>query len=159
MKECFLIGTTMSKFSKLELEEIKQIKVGKWDIISEYHRIDWEEKGHNTGESKIHGTLIAILGYQKRTGQTPHFFDVEERDGEKGKTVKQHGKEKWITSKEFDKIIDKIGTKFYSNIFSPAIKNLYKNGYSYNEVKKAVDSPSKIGAKVTLDKFIPHLIE
>lgn len=146
-----------NNFSKAELEKIKKIKIGKWDIISEYHRIDWEEKGHNEEESKIHGTLIAILGYQKRTGQSPHFFDVEERDGEKGKAVKQRGEEKWITSKEFGKVITKIGKKFYDEIFTPALKNLYKEGYSYTEVKKKVNIPSKIGAKVTLDEFIPYL--
>ena len=144
-------------FTDEELEKIKKIKIGKWDIISEYHRVDWEEKGHGEEESKIHGTLIAILGYQKRTGQSPHFFDVEERDGEKGKTVKKRGEEKWITSKEFDKIINKIGEDFYNDIFSPAIKNLYDKSYTYNEVKKAVNIPSKIGAKVTLDNFIPFL--
>ena len=145
------------EFTEEDLEKVKQIKVGKWDIISEYHRIDWEEKGYNEEESKIHGTLIAILGYQKRTGQSPHFFDVEERNGEKGKTVKQRGSEKWITSKEFDKIVNKIGNEFYSKVFSPAIKNLYKAGYTYSEVKKKVNIPSKIGAKVTLDNFIPFL--
>jgi hypothetical protein len=147
----------LKEFSESELERIKRVKVGKWDIISEYHRIDWEEKGHNNEDSKIHGTLIAILGYQKRTGQSPHFFDVEERDGEKGKTVKQRGEEKWITSKEFDKIIKKIGDDNYREVFSPAIKSLYRKGFSYNEVKKAVNIPSKIGAKVTLDNFIPYL--
>jgi hypothetical protein len=146
-----------SNFSEEELNDIKKIKIGKWDIIAEYHRIDWEEKGYNEEESKIHGILIAILGYQKRTGQTPHFFDVEERDGEKGKTVKQRGQEKWITSKEFNKIIDKIGKEFYESVFSPAIKNLYMKGCSYIEVKKEVNIPPKIGAKVTLDNFISFL--
>jgi len=145
------------EFTEEELEKIKQIKIGKWDIISEYHRIDWAEKGHNEVESKIHGILIAILGYQKRTGQSPHFFDVEIRNGEKGKSVKQRGEEKWITSKEFDKIVSKIGEDFYHEIFSPAIKNLYNKGYSYDDVKKAVNIPSKIGAKITLNKFIPLL--
>ncbi|MDX1799172.1 MAG: hypothetical protein R3255_11025, partial [Candidatus Lokiarchaeia archaeon] len=65
--------------------------------------------------------------------------------------------EKWITTKEFDKIIKKIGDKYYKEVFSPAIENLYNKGYSYDEVKKAVDIPSKIGAKITLDKFIPYL--
>ncbi|NHJ21386.1 MAG: hypothetical protein EAX91_10605 [Candidatus Lokiarchaeota archaeon] len=146
-----------NEFSDAELEKIKRVKVGKWDIISEYHRIDWEEKGHDEEESKIHGTLIAILGYQKRTGHSPQIYEVEEHNGEKGKTVKQRGEEKWITSKEFDKIIKKIGNEFYRKIFSPAIKNLYDKGYSYDEVKKAVNIPSKIGAKVTLDNFIPFL--
>ena len=148
---------SVKEFSEAELKEIKKIKIGKWDIISEYHRIDWEEKGHDVEESKIHGTLIAILGYQKRTGKSPHFFDVEERNGEKGKTVKQRGDEKWITSKEFDKIINKIGKEFYIKIFAPAIKKLYKEGYSYTEVKKKVNIPSKIGAKVTLNEFIPYI--
>jgi hypothetical protein len=146
-----------SQFSEAELEKIKTIKIGKWDIISEYHRIDWEDRGYEEVESKIHGILIAIIGYQKRTGQTPHFFDVEERDGEKGKSVKQRGEEKWITSKEFDKIIKKIGPQYYKGIFSPAIKNLYKQGFSYTEVKKKVNIPSKIGAKVSLYEFIPFL--
>ena len=146
-----------NEFSDAELEKIKRVKIGKWDIISEYHRIDWEEKGHDEEESKIHGTLIAILGYQKRTGHSPHIYEVEERNGEKGKTVKQRGEEKWITSKEFDKIIDKMGNEFYHKIFSPAIKNLYKKGYSYAEVKEKVNISSKIGAKISLEEFIPYL--
>ena len=147
----------MTKFSEEELDEIKTKKMGKWDIISEYHRIQWQQKGFDEEESKIHGILIAIIGYQARTGTTPRFFDVETKDGEKGKTVNQRGKEKWITSKEFDKIIDKMGEKYYNEVFSPVIENLYNKGYSYNKVKDIVEIPSKIGAKVTLDKFLKFL--
>jgi len=140
-----------------ELEEIKAINIGKWDIISEYHRIDWLKAGHNEEEAKIHGIVIAVVGYQARLGKEPQKYKLEQKGKEKGVSLTHRKQEKWITTKEFDKIIKKIGEKYYKKIFSPAIENLYIKGYSYDDVKKAVEIPSKIGAKVTLDKFLPYL--
>ncbi len=147
------------EFSEEELEEIENIKIGKWDIISEYHRIDWLNKGHTVEEAKIHGIVIAIIGYRARMGEKKQSYNIEQKGAEKGVSVKHKNKEKWITPKEFDKIIKKMGEKYYKNIFSPAIERLYERGYSYDEVKKAVKIPTTIGAKVTLDKFLPLLSE
>jgi hypothetical protein len=148
----------MSKtFTSKELEEIKAINVGKWDIISEYHRIDWLKAGHNEEESKIHGIVIAIVGYQARLGKEAQKYKLEQKGKEKGISITHREKEQWITVKEFDKIINKISDKYYKKVFSPAIESLYEKGYSYDEVKKAVGIPSKIGVKVSLDKFLPFL--
>ena len=145
------------KYSAKELNEIKTIQIGKWDIISEYHRIDWLKKGHNEEEAKIHGIVIAVVGYQARLGKKYQKYQVEQKGKEKGVSVVHRKKEKWITKKDFDKIINKIGDKYYKEIFSPAIQNLFDQGYSYDAVKKVVNIPSKIGAKVSLDKFLPFL--
>ena len=145
------------EFTEQELEEIKSIKIGKWDIISEYHRIDWLKKGHNEEEAKIHGIVIAIVGYRARTKKEKPFYEIKSKKGEKGATIRARNKEKWITSKEFDKIIKKMGENYYKKIFSPAIKNLYEKGYTYSEVKKLVGIPPNIGAKITLDMFIQFL--
>lgn len=148
----------MSKsFNSKELEEIKSIKIGKWDIISEYHRIEWLKAGHNEEEAKIHGIVIAVVGYQARLGKEPQKYKLEQKGKEKGVSVTHRKKEKWITTADFDKIVKKIGVEYYKKVFSPAIENLYNKGYSYDDVKKAVGIPSTIGAKITLDKFIPYL--
>ncbi|MFW9999765.1 MAG: hypothetical protein ACFE9Q_04230 [Candidatus Hodarchaeota archaeon] len=144
-------------FNSKEIEEMKLIKIGKWDIISEYHRIDWLKAGHNEEEAKIHGIVIAIVGYQARLGKEPQKYKLEQKGKEKGVSITHRKQEKWIATKEFDKIINKIGDKYYKKVFSPVIENLYNKGYSYNDVKKAVEIPSKIGAKITLDKFLPYL--
>ncbi|MFX1340347.1 MAG: hypothetical protein ACFFDK_17185 [Promethearchaeota archaeon] len=145
------------KFSEKELNEIKSVQIGKWDIISEYHRIEWLKNGHSEEEAKIHGIVIAIVGYQARLGKKAQKYQVEQKGKEKGVSVIHRKKEKWVTTKDFDKIIKKIGEKYYKEIFSPAIQKLFDQRYSYDDVKKAVNIPSKIGAKVTLDKFIPFL--
>ncbi|MFX1590725.1 MAG: hypothetical protein ACFFC1_21540 [Promethearchaeota archaeon] len=147
----------MKRFTKKELEEIKNIKVGKWDIISEFHRIEWLKKGYSEEESKIHGIVIAVVGYQARLGKEARTYQLEQKGKEKGVSLTHREKEKWITTKDFDKIINKIGAKYYNSIFSPAIENLYNKGYSYNEVKQAVEIPPKIGAKISLDKFLNFL--
>ena len=148
----------MSKsFNPKELEEIKSIKIGKWDIISEYHRIEWLKAGHNEVEAKIHGIVIAVVGYQARLGKEPQKYKLEQKGKEKGVSVTHRKQEKWITTEDFDKIVNKIGDNYYRKVFSPAIENLYNKGYSYDEVKKAVGIPSTIGAKITLDKFLPYL--
>ena len=144
-------------FNSKELEEIKSIKIGKWDIISEYHRIEWFKAGHNEEEAKIHGIVIAIVGYQARLGKQTQKYKLEQKANEKGVSITHRKKEKWITPKEFDKIINKIGVKYYKKVFSPAIENLYNQGYSYDEVKKVIGIPSTIGAKITLDKFLSYL--
>ena len=64
-------------FNSKELEEIKSIKVGKWDIISEYHRIDWLKAGHSEEEAKIHGIVIAVVGYQARLGKQTQKYKFE----------------------------------------------------------------------------------
>ena len=145
------------KYSVKELNEIKSIQIGKWDIISEFHRIEWLNKGHNEEEAKIHGIVIAIVGYQARLGKKAQKYQVEQKGKEKGVSLTHRNKEKWVTTKDFDKIIKKIGEKYYIEIFSPAVQTLYDQGYTYDDVKKAVNIPSKIGAKITLDKFIPFL--
>ena len=145
------------KYSVKELNEIKSIQIGKWDIISEFHRIEWLNKGHNEEEAKIHGIVIAIVGYQARLGKKAQKYQVEQKGKEKGVSLTHRNKEKWVTTKDFDKIIKKIGEKYYKEIFSPAVQTLYDQGYTYDDVKKAVNIPSKIGAKITLDKFIPFL--
>ena len=144
-------------FTLEELDKIKSIKIGKWDIISEYSRIDWLSKGHNEEEAKIHGIVIAIVGYQARLGRQAQKYTLEQKGKEKGVSIIHRKKDRWITTKEFDKIIDKIGNKYYNTVFSRAIENLYNKGYSYDNIKKAVEIPSKIGAKITLDKFLPYL--
>ncbi len=145
------------RFTKKELEEIKNIQVGKWDIISEFHRIEWLKKGYSEEESKIHGIVIAVVGYQARLGKEARTYQLEQKGKEKGVSLTHREKEKWITTKDFDKIINKIGEKYYNSIFSPAIENLYNKGYSYNEVKQAVEIPPKIGAKISLEKFLNFL--
>ncbi|MFX0025759.1 MAG: hypothetical protein ACFE8M_05030 [Candidatus Hermodarchaeota archaeon] len=145
------------RFTKKELEEIKNIKVGKWDIISEFHRIEWLKKGYSEEESKIHGIVIAVVGYQARLGKEARTYQLEQKGKEKGVSLTHREKEKWITTKDFDKIINKIGEKYYNSIFSPAIENLFNRGYSYNEVKQAVEIPPKIGAKISLEKFLSFI--
>ncbi|HUX98180.1 MAG TPA: hypothetical protein VMV49_01380 [Candidatus Deferrimicrobium sp.] len=143
--------------TSIELADLQSISIGKWDIISEYHHIDWLKKGHTEEEAKIHGIVIAIIGYRARLGKETQSYNLEKKGTEKGVSITHRNKEKWITSQEFDKIIKKMGEQYYKKVFSPAIENLYNQGYSYDEVKKAVQIPSKIGAKVTLDKFLPFL--
>lgn len=145
------------QFTHEELDKIKSIKIGKWDIISEYSRIDWLSKGHSEEEAKIHGIVIAIVGYQARLGRQAQKYTLQQKGKEKGVSITHRKKERWITTKEFDKIIDKIGKKYYDIVFSHAIENLYNKGYSYDDVKKAVEIPSKIGAKITLDKFLQYI--
>ncbi|MHA1264385.1 MAG: hypothetical protein ACTSRS_04040 [Candidatus Helarchaeota archaeon] len=140
-----------------EREALKDIKIGKWDIISEYHRIDWLKKGHTEDEAKIHGIVIAIVGYRARLGKKPLAYKIEKKGGERGVSIEHRKKERWITPKEFDKIIKKMGEKYYQKIFSPAIENLYDQGLSYKEVKEVVGIPSKIGAKIALDRFLEFL--
>jgi hypothetical protein len=146
-----------AKFTPTELEDIKNIKIGKWDIISEYHRIDWLKKGHTEEEAKIHGIVIAVVGYQARLGKQTQTYQIEQKGKEKGVSLTHRQKEKWITVKDFDKIIKNIGVKYYKSIFSPVIEKLYNEGYTYDEVKRAVDIPSKIGAKIPLTKFLSSL--
>jgi N-glycosylase/DNA lyase len=145
------------KLSPAELTAIQSISIGKWDIISEFHRIDWLKKGHTEEEAKIHGIVIAIIGYRARLGKETHSYNLEKKGKEKGVSIIHRNKEKWITSQEFDKIIKKMGETYYKKVFSPAIENLYNQGYSYDEVKKAIQIPSKIGAKVPLEKLLPFL--
>ena len=145
------------KFPPEEIETLQNIKIGKWDIISEYNRIDWLKKGSTEEEAKIHGIVIAIIGYKARTGKEKPAYKFEVKGKEKGVAVTHRNQEKFVTTAEFDKLMKKMGEKYYKAVFSPAIENLYDQGYSYDEVKKAVQIPSTIGAKVSLDKFLPFL--
>ncbi|MHA1296868.1 MAG: hypothetical protein ACTSRH_08160 [Promethearchaeota archaeon] len=143
--------------SKDEIKQLENIKIGKWDIIAEYHRIDWLKKGYSEEEAKIHGIVIAIVGYRARMGKKATGYKIETKGKEKGVSLTHRKKEHWITTKEFDKIIKKMGENFYHKVFSPAIEKLYEKGYSYEDVKKAVEIPPKIGAKIPLSKFLKFL--
>ncbi|MHA1197481.1 MAG: hypothetical protein ACTSSM_15465 [Promethearchaeota archaeon] len=63
--------------SKDEIKQLENIKIGKWDIIAEYHRIDWLKKGYSEEEAKIHGIVIAIVGYRARMGKKATGYKIE----------------------------------------------------------------------------------
>lgn len=141
----------MTKLNKNDLEKIKTIQIGKWDMISEYTRIEQREKGLSENEAKIRAIAVAIVGYQHRLGIRKKI--LEERKKEKGLKVKN----KWITTNDFDKIINKMGVKYYKQIFSKVMQKMYKRGFSYEQTKQAVNMPIFIGAKVSLESFLPYL--
>lgn len=142
--------TLTKSIAVTDLAEMHEITITKWQIISEYYRIVAKSEGKSNNDAKIHGMVMAICGWKSRNGSKGG--SGMKKVGEKVCVTDKKAKEHWITPDMFDKdVTNKLG-RFYP-FFSSAIENMINKGYSYEEVKDAVEMPRTIGARVPLDNF------
>ncbi len=113
--------------------------VRRFDVFAEYSRLKGlKEEGLSGPQAKGYGLWLAkVVAAQK-------FGRLERPTGEKKKGERK--KTKWHelsgvaqTDKLFDKeIVDRLGRSFYSKVFSPAIKEAYAEGKSYEEIRDTI---------------------
>jgi len=131
---------------------MKSVKVGKFDIFAVYSYVKGMAEGMAEDDAKVYGFSIAVIGARARMGgggRPSGKSDVSVLAEAAGKKKKKNS----ITVDDYDKLVTKMGD-FYNMNFLPGMKKMFESGLSYDEVKKMVDIPSTIGAKITSDEFV-----
>jgi hypothetical protein len=127
----------------------KDVSIGKFDILSTYTFAKALLDDVAEDDAKVRGMVAAIMGAQMRTGRHHGHEDHFPADKERAERKKKSS----ITVESFDRqVADKMGD-FFDDVFLPAMKKLVRAGLSYDEVKKAVDIPSRWGAKISGEQF------
>jgi hypothetical protein len=127
------------------------VSIGKFDFLATYTYAQALLDGMAEDEAKQRGMVAAIMGAQMRLGMRTgrehddHFQAEKERAEKKKKST--------ITAASFDRqVAEKMG-EFFGDVFLPMMKKLVRAGLSYEQVKRAVDIPSRWGAKISGEQF------
>lgn len=125
------------------MSELKpKAPVRRFDVFAEYNRLKAMQEGESAAQAKGYGLWLAkVVAAQK-------FGRLKKPDGEKkeDKDKKPARRKKWRdlsgipqTDKLFDKeIINRMGRSFYSKVFSPAIREAFKEEKEYKEIRDSL---------------------
>ena len=137
------------------MKALSTIKIGKFDIFATYIYAKDLLEGKPEKDAKEHGYVIAVIGAQARMGNFMSKNKVSAANPMAAmKAAASAKKKKEISYKDFDKLIQKMGEDFFKKVFYPVIKSLVEEGYTYDQVKVAVDIPKTWGAKKAGDEFV-----
>jgi hypothetical protein len=119
--------------------------VRRFDVFAEYNRLKALQEGMKADKAKGYGLWLAKVVAAQKFGR---LKKPEGSIAEKGKGEPEERKKetKWRdlsgipqTDKLFDKeIVNRMGKTFYSRVFSPAIKEAFKGGKEYREIRDAI---------------------
>jgi hypothetical protein len=115
--------------------------IRRFDVFAEYTRQERHENGFPEDEAKGYGIWLAKVVAARRFGQK------SSSDGKKPSTKDAHGEEPTFrsvgdelqTDETFDhNIIDRMGSRFYDDVFVPAISEARAEGKSYETIRDTI---------------------
>ena len=115
--------------------------IRRFDVFAEYTRQERREKGFPEDQAKGYGIWLAKVVASRRFGQK------SSSDGKKPSTKDAHGEEPTFrsvgderqTDETFDHdIIDRMGSRFYDDVFVPAISEARAEGKSYETIRDTI---------------------
>jgi len=114
--------------------------VRRFDVFAEYNRLKARKEGVPAAQAKGYGLWVAKVVAAQKFGRLP------KPTGEKKEGEEKKPRTKWHdlggvpqTDKLFDKeIINRMGKDFYSQVFSPAIKEAFEEGKQYVEIRDSI---------------------
>jgi hypothetical protein len=129
----------------------QDVAIGKFDILATFTYAQALLEGMPEDDAKQRGMVAAIMGAQMRLGTRTGREHEEHFQAEKERAEKK--KKSTITAASFDRqVAEKMG-EFFSDVFLPMMNQLVRAGLSYQQVKRAVDIPSRGGAKISGQQF------
>jgi hypothetical protein len=130
---------------------IQDVAIGKFDILATFTYAQALLEEMPEDDAKQRGMVAAIMGAQMRLGTRTGRAHDDDFQAEKERAEKK--KKSTITAASFDRqVADKMG-EFFGDVFLPMMKQLVQAGLSYEQVKRAVDIPSRWGAKISGQQF------
>ena len=115
--------------------------IRRFDVFAEYTRQERREKGFPEDEAKGYGIWLAKVVASRRFGQK------SSSDGKKPSTKDAHEEEPKFrsvgdelqTDETFDHdIIERMGARFYDEVFVPAIAEAREEGKSYETIRDTI---------------------
>jgi hypothetical protein len=122
-------------------EATPQQPIRRFDVFAEYTRQERREKGYPADEAKGYGIWLAKVVASRRFGQK------SASDGKKASTKEAHEEEPKFrsvgdelqTDETFDHdIIDRMGARFYDEVFVPAITAAREEGKKYETIRDTI---------------------
>ena len=115
--------------------------IRRFDVFAEYTRQERREKGFPEDQAKGYGIWLAKVVASRRFGQkTPSESTKPEHEGahEEEPPFRSVGDE-LQTDETFDHdIIDRMGARFYDEVFVPAITAARAEGKSYETIRDTI---------------------
>jgi hypothetical protein len=124
--------------------------IRRFDVFAEYTRLERLDKDYPKDEAKGYGIWLAKVVASRNAGSKP---SGKKHPGPEPK-FRSIGDE-LQTDETFDQdIVDRMGTKFYSKVFSPAIEEARDKGEKYEDIRDSIRKdwkPEKRATKKTSD--------
>jgi len=121
------------------MKPLKAIR--RFDVFAEFNRLDKIQEGMPADEAKGYGLWIAKVVAAKKFGKLPMqprpVTERERRERELRKWHELNGIEQ--TDELFDReIVKRMGSDFYENVFSPAIREARREGKTYRQIRDGI---------------------
>ena len=128
--------------------------IRRFDVFAEYTRQERREKGFPEDEAKGYGIWLAKVVASRRFGQSSPA--ERGKPARKQETAEEEPKFRSVgdelqTDETFDHdIIDRMGARFYDEVFVPAITEARAEGKSYETIRDTIRrgwKPSRAAAR------------
>jgi hypothetical protein len=134
-----------------------QQPIRRFDVFAEYTRQERRAKGYPADEAKGYGIWLAKVVASRRFGQKsssdgkkPRTKDAHDEDAREEEPKFRSVGDERQTDETFDHdIIDRMGARFYDDVFVPAITAARDEGKSYETIRDTIRrgwKPSSTGA-------------
>ena len=119
--------------------------IRRFDVFAEVNRLEALEEGRSEAEAKGHGIWLAKVVASRRfgakadrDGSAPGKAAERPRTRERDDGFKAVGGE-LQTDETFDaEIVERMGGRFYDDVFAPAIRDAIKSGKKYEEIRDTI---------------------
>ena len=128
---------------------VREPRLGKFEILAAYTYAKALRGGLSDREAKERGIVAAVMGARSRGIRR----GGRNRSGSSSSKQEPRTKKRVLTAETYDEQVRNKLQPFHDAVFLPTMKKLVDSGLSYNQVKKLVQIPSAIGAKITADEF------
>jgi hypothetical protein len=129
---------------------VREIRLGKFEILASYTYARALGEGRTDHEAKERGIVAAVMGARSRGvargGRT-------RPDGSTTTKQSPGTRKKTLTAETYDEQVSSKLQPFYDGVFLPTMKKLVEAHLSYEQVKKLLEIPPAVGAKITADEF------
>ncbi len=126
------------------------MRIGKFEILATYTYAKALRDGFPDDEARERGIVAAVMGARGRGivrgGRSPssNSSKVKQAPGTRKKT---------LSARTYDEQVKSKLQPFHDSVFLPTMKKLVAARLSYDQVKKLLEIPPTIGARITGDEF------
>jgi hypothetical protein len=118
------------------------MNIRRFDVFAEWNRLTGLKKNLDEDDAEAYGIAVAkVVAARKFTGYEPgQVRDWRQRARGQEAERPQDGEAPWWehmgSADEFDrKVVRRMGTRFYSEVFAPAVQAAWDRGEKYEELR------------------------
>jgi hypothetical protein len=123
---------------------------GKFEILATHVYVKNLRAGRSEAQAKERGITAAAMGARARGVKRG---GTKSKPGSPADGSEATSSKKTLTAEAFDEQVAAKMGPFFGSTFLPLMKKMEAAGLSYEEVKRAVDLPAAVGAKISGAEF------